>query len=94
MKLSVDRQRPIAIYYDGLTFDEGFRADLVIENLVIVELKSVQAIAPVHSKQFLTQLRLAGLKLELLINFGEERLRNGIKRVANGLQENASDMVL
>jgi GxxExxY protein len=85
--LTVDRQRPIAIHYDGLAFDEGFRADLVVENLVIVELKSVQVLAPVHSKQLLTQLRLANLKLGLLINFGEEHLKNGIKRVVNGLRE-------
>ena len=90
--LGVERQRPIAIRYGGLSFDEGFRADLVVENLVIVELKSVQALAPVHSKQLLTQLRLAGLKLGLLINFGEERLKNGIKRVANGLIDNEPEV--
>lgn len=71
--LSVERQRPIAIRYDGLTFDEGFRADLVVEDLVIVELKSVQALAPVHSKQLLTQLRLTELK-------PEERDQAGSKR--------------
>jgi GxxExxY protein len=80
--LRVDRQRAIPIHYDGLSFAEGFRADLVI-----VELKSVQALVPVHSKQLLTQLRLANLRLGLLINFGEEHLKNGIKRVANGLRE-------
>lgn len=92
--LSVERQRPIAIRYAGLTFDEGFRADLVVEDLVIVELKSVQALAPVHSKQLLTQLRLTELKLGLLINFGEERLKNGIKRVANGLPRSDAEIRL
>ncbi len=80
----VERQKPIGIRYDGLLFDEGFRADLVIENVVIAELKSVDALAAVHGKQLLTQLRLSGLKLGLLINFGEVHLKNGIKRVING----------
>ena len=92
--LAVERQRPIPIRYDGLTFDEGFRADLVVQNLVTIELKSIQMLAPVHSKQLLTQLRLAGLKLGLLINFGEERLKNGIKRVANGLRDDDEPLVL
>ena len=82
--LAVERQRPISIQYDGLVFDEGFRADLVVESLVIVELKSVEALAAVHAKQVLTQLRLSGLKLGLLINFGEAHLKNGIKRLING----------
>ncbi len=82
--LSVERQKPIGIKYDGLVFDEGFRADLVVETLVIAELKSVETLAAVHSKQLLTQLRLTGLKLGLLINFGEAHLKNGIKRVING----------
>lgn len=70
--------------YDGLMFDEGFRADLVVANVVIVELKSVDTLAPVHSKQLPTQLRLPGLKLGLLINFGEVHLKNGIRRIING----------
>ena len=82
--LVVERQKSIAIQYDGLIFEEGFRADLVVGSLVIVELKSVEELAPVHGKQLLTQLRLSGLKLGLLINFGETHLKNGIKRVING----------
>jgi GxxExxY protein len=82
--LAVERQKPIRIRYDGLVFDEGFRADLVVESLVIVELKSVEALSPVHAKQVLTQLRVSGLKLGLLINFGEAHLKNGIKRLING----------
>ena len=80
----VERQKSIGIQYDGLIFEEGFRADLVVGSLVIVELKSVEDLAPVHGKQLLTQLRLSGLKLGLLINFGETHLKNGIKRVING----------
>ncbi|MGZ4982807.1 MAG: GxxExxY protein [Chthoniobacterales bacterium] len=90
--LAVERQRPIAINYDGLRFDEGFRADLLVENLVIVELKSIQALNSIHAKQVLTQLRLANLKLGLLINFGEEHLKNGIKRIANGLRDESDEV--
>ena len=82
---AVERQISIPIRYDGLIFDEGFRADLVVENLVLVELKSVESLTGVHPKQVLTQLRFSGLRLGLLINFGEAHLKNGIKRIANGL---------
>lgn len=85
--LAVQRQVPIPITYDELTFDEGFRADLLVEDKVIIELKSVEKVAPVHSKQVLTQLRLSGKKLGLLINFGEVRLKDGIERIVNGLPE-------
>jgi len=82
--LTVERQKPMPITYDGIRFDEAFRADLVVGEKVIVELKSVSTTTPVHAKQLLTQLRLSGLKLGLLINFGEAHLRNGIKRLING----------
>ncbi len=82
--LSVERQKPMPITYDGIQFDEAFHADIVVENKVVVELKSVSVTTPVHAKQVLTQLRLSGLKLGLLINFGEARLNNGIKRLING----------
>lgn len=82
--LRVERQKPMPITYDGILFEEGYRADLLVESKVIVELKSVAAISAVHSKQVLTQLRLSGLKLGLLINFGETHLKNGIKRIING----------
>jgi GxxExxY protein len=78
---------PIRIQYDELVFDEGFRADLLVEDKVIVELKSVEKLIPVHSKQVLTQLRLSERRLGLLINFGEVHLKNGIERIANGLPE-------
>jgi GxxExxY protein len=85
--LRVERQAPIPIRYDELNFDEGFRADLMVEDLVIVELKSVEQLAKVHSKQVLTQLRLSGYKLGLLINFGETHLKDGIERIVSGLAE-------
>lgn len=82
--LTVERQKPMPILYDNIRFDEAFRSDLVVNGKVIAELKSVEALLPVHAKQLLTQLRLSGLKLGLLINFGEAHLKNGIKRVING----------
>jgi GxxExxY protein len=85
--LSVQRQQPIAVKYNGIVFDEGFRADLVVADAVIVELKSVETVAPVHRKQLLTYLRLADKRLGLLINFGAARIKDGISRVVNGLAE-------
>jgi iron complex transport system substrate-binding protein len=85
--LVVERQAPVRITFNGIDFDEGFRADLLVEGKVIVELKSVEHLQPVHSKQLLTYLRLTGCKLGLIINFGENLLKNGFKRVANGLEE-------
>jgi GxxExxY protein len=79
-----ERQKPMPIRYDGILFEEGYRTDLLVEGKVIVELKSVSALSSVHAKQVLTQLRLSGLKLGLLINFGEAHLKNGIKRIING----------
>ena len=85
--VQAERQVPIPIRYDELTFDEGFRADLIVEGKVIVELKSVEKLIPVHSKQVLTQLRLSERRLGLLINFGEVRLKDGIERIANGMPD-------
>jgi GxxExxY protein len=82
--LVAERQKPMPVLYDNIRFDEAFRADLVVNGKVIAELKSVEALLPVHAKQLLTQLRLSGLKLGLLINFGEAHLKNGIKRIING----------
>ena len=82
---TVVRQQSVTIRFEELQFDEGFRADLVINGLVIVELKSVEKLHPVHAKQLLTYLKLMGLKLGLLINFNEALLKDGIKRVVNGL---------
>ena len=85
--LRVERQVPMKIRWDGLIFDEGFRADLVVEDLLIVELKSVEKLHPVAAKQLLTYLKTTGMKLGLVINFGERLIRDGIHRVANGLEE-------
>ena len=85
--LKVKRQVPVAIIYDDIKFDEGFRADLLVEEKIIVELKSVEKVSPVHKKQLLTYLRLADKRLGLLINFGSELIRDGISRVVNGLKE-------
>jgi GxxExxY protein len=79
----------MSINYDGIQFKEAFRSDLVVNEKVVVELKSVAALSDVHQKQLLTQLRLSGLKLGLLINFGAAHLKDGIKRVINGQLEPA-----
>src|ERR1700751_2323200 len=83
--LQVARQVPIPIVYDGFVFEEGYRADLIVEGSIIVELKSVEALLPVHWKQLFTQLKLKGFRLGLLINFGNEHLKNGIRRIGNNL---------
>ena len=85
--LFVERQKPISISFRGKRFDEGFRADLVVEGLVLVELKSVETLARVHRKQVLTYLRLSQLKLGLPINFGGILLKGNIERLVNGLDE-------
>jgi GxxExxY protein len=84
--LTVGRQVPVPIHFQGITFDEGFRADIFVEQKVIIELKSIERLQPVHSKQLLTYLRLTGCRLGLLINFGENLMKDGFKRVANGLE--------
>lgn len=81
--LAVERQKPIPISFEGFHTDEGFRADLLVEGHLIIELKSIERLAPVHGKQLLTYLRLAKLPLGLLMNFGAATFREGIKRVAN-----------
>ena len=85
--LTVERQVSIPIEYKGVRFDEGFRADLVIESKVIVELKSVERVSEAHKKQVQTYLRLTGYKLGYLLNFGEALLKRGITRCVNGLDE-------
>lgn len=85
--LKVLRQDPIEIRWDNITFDEGFRYDLLVEDKVVVELKSIEKTAPVHGKILLTYLKLMDKRLGLLINFGAEVIRSGITRVVNGLDE-------
>jgi iron complex transport system substrate-binding protein len=81
--LFVERQKPVPIEFEGTIFDEGFRADLIVERSVIVELKSIEKLAPVHSKQLLTYLKLLNYRLGLLINFGAPVIKDGIKRIVN-----------
>jgi len=83
--LNVHRQRPIPVIWKDVKLELGFRSDLIIEEKLIVEIKSIEALAPVHAKQLLTHLRLTNIKLGLLINFNEELLKNGIKRIVNNL---------
>ena len=85
--LRVQRQVPVPILFKGIRFDEGFRADIIIENKVLLELKSIERIMPAHKKQVQTYLRLTGLKLGYLLNFGEPVLKSGITRCVNGLEE-------
>jgi GxxExxY protein len=78
-----ERQKPLPITFDGVQISEGYRVDLLIERKLIVEIKSVERIVPVHGKQLLTYLRLAQQPLGLLMNFGGETFKEGVRRVAN-----------
>ena len=82
--LNVQRQVPVAIEFDGERFDEGFRADLIVDGKVIIELKSVEKVSAAHKKQLLTYLRLTGFKLGYLLNFGKALMKDGITRTING----------
>jgi len=86
----VEQQKPVRFEYDEMVFEEGFRVDLLVERHVVVELKSVERLAPVHSKQLLTYLRLLNLPVGLLINFGAATLKEGLHRVVNNLPSSAS----
>ncbi len=88
--LRVERQKTIAFDFDEMHFNEGLRIDLLVEGCLVVELKSVETLAPVHSKQLLTYLRLMDLRLGLLINFEAATFKEGIKRVVNHHQDFAS----
>ena len=89
-RFQVDRQKVIRFEYDGMVFEEGFRTDLLVEGRVIVELKSVEKLAPVHSKQVLTYLHLMNLPVGLLINFEASTLKEGLHRIVNSLPASAS----
>ncbi len=82
--LKVEREVPVAIEYKGVRFDQGFRADLIIEQKVIIELKSVDRVSPAHKKQLLTYLRLTDLKIGYLLNFGDALMKDGISRIIHG----------
>jgi len=83
--LKVERQVQVPIVYKNIKFEEGFRADIIVENQVLLELKSVEAVTQAHKKQVQTYLKLTGLKLGYLLNFGDSVLKNGITRCVNGL---------
>lgn len=85
--LLVQTEVPVPVVWESLKLDIGCRADLVVEDLIIVELKSVESIAAIHRKQLLTYLRLTNKQLGLLLNFGAELMKDGIFRVVNGLKE-------
>jgi iron complex transport system substrate-binding protein len=88
--LQIERQMPITFDYDGLRFSDCFRLDLLVESQVVVEIKSVERMQPVHPKQVLTYLRLLSLQVGLLINFGAPTLKAGVRRIVNGLAPSAS----
>ena len=81
--MRVARQKPIKIEMDGHIFPEAFRADLIVENILLIELKSLENLMPVHAKQVLTYLRLANLPIGLLMNFGADKFKDGLKRLVN-----------
>ena len=85
--LRIEVEKYLPVMYETVKIDIGFRTDLIVEDKVIVELKSIEQVAPVHKKQLLTYLRLADKRLGLLINFGSPIIKNGITRIVNGLKE-------
>ena len=85
--LRTERQQALPVVWENIHLEAGFRVDLIVENKVIVEIKSVEATAPVHKKQLLTYLRLANERLGILINFDVDLIKDGIARVVNGLAE-------
>jgi GxxExxY protein len=91
--LYVSRQRSVAFEYDGMRFEEGLRVDLLVEERVVVEVKSVETLASVHAKQVLTYLRLLNLPVGLLVNFGNGRLKEGLHRIVNNLPPSASPLL-
>ena len=88
-ELRTVRQQPIPVIYENVRIDTGFRADLIVEDKVIVEVKSVEILTPVHKKQLLTYLRLADKRLGLLINFQVALIKDGITRIVNGLEDDS-----
>ncbi|MFC1895733.1 GxxExxY protein [Thermodesulfobacteriota bacterium] len=85
MNLKCERQVGFPVIYDGIEIELGFKADIIVEGKVIVELKSVEKILPLHKKQLLTYLKLTGMRLGLLVNFNTDLIKNGITRIVNNL---------
>jgi GxxExxY protein len=88
--IKFERQKPLPVHYKDVNLDCGYRLDLVVEDKIIIELKAVEGLLPVHEAQLLTYLKLSGLTLGLLINFNVAMLKHGIKRIANNFQDSAS----
>jgi GxxExxY protein len=88
--ISFERQKPLPVHYKNVKLDCGYRLDLVVEQKIIVELKAVENLMPIHEAQLLTYLKLSGLTLGLLINFNVAMLKHGIKRIVNNFQSSAS----
>jgi GxxExxY protein len=86
----VDQQKPLPIEYKGVHVDAGYRLDMVINNAVVVEFKSIDALAPIHEAQLLSYLKLSGMKIGLFINFNVKYLKNGIRRIVNNFPDNPS----
>jgi GxxExxY protein len=83
----VERQIPVPVHYRGIKFDEGYRLDLVVDDLVIVEIKSIETVTAIHRKQILTYLRLTNRPLGLILNFNVNLMKEGITRIANGIED-------
>lgn len=83
--LNIERQKTIPVIWKEVKMEQGFRADLIINEKVLIEIKSIESIAPVHQKQLLTYLKLTDIKLGLLVNFNEALIKNGIQRIVNNL---------
>ena len=81
---AVERQKPVSLEYKGTTLGDGFRIDLLVDNRLLIEIKAVETLLPIHEAQLLTYLRLTGKRVGLLINFNERTLKEGIRRVMNG----------
>lgn len=92
--LRVEKERQISFEYEGISITNGFRVDLLVESCVVVELKSLEKLAPVHTRQILTYLRLLDLPIGLLINFGAARLGDGLQRVVNNRSSRAATSIL
>lgn len=90
MGYAISRQRPVDVHFDGLCFENAFKIDLLVDNRLIVEIKSVERLMPAHGKQLLTYLRLTRQPVGLLINFGGATLKEGVKRIVNDHHSSAS----
>ncbi|HET6233019.1 MAG TPA: GxxExxY protein [Longimicrobiaceae bacterium] len=91
--LQAERQKPVSFEFEGIRFEEGFRVDLLVEGRVVVELKSVEKLTPVHGKQVLTYLRLLGMRVGLLVNFGAPTMKEGLRRIVNAHEPSSRSLL-